>query len=32
MHEKNLQLLKEKECSNYRVYKDLYLNHVNVNS
>ena len=32
MREKTLQLLKEKDCSNYRVYKDLNLNPGNVNS
>ena len=31
MREKTLQLLKEKNCSNYRVYKDLNLNPGNVN-
>ena len=32
MREKTLQLLKEKDCSNYRVYKDLNLNPGNINS
>ncbi len=32
MREKTLQLLKEKGCSNYRVYKDLQLNPGNINS